>query len=206
MLDRVRHRVRGPVRLPEGARAAGADDPALRDEDRGPVLQRDRAVPRRHTGHDADHGRLRPLGAARRSASSSQETAASAYWICSNELGVDELLSIEPSTVYDSGERRGVHARPARARPRRRVVRRPAARHRPRRYGRQLPRAHRRRRPGGGDREHPAQRGRARHQRRASSMSWPAALQLAADAMASGEPARLIERMRAHATAGAPAS
>jgi anthranilate phosphoribosyltransferase len=35
---------------------------------------------------------------------------------------------------------------------------------------------------------------------------WPAALELAADVMSSGEPARLIERMRAPATSGAPAA
>ena len=36
---------------------------------------------------------------------------------------------------------------------------------------------------------------------------WPAALELAAEAMGSGEPAKLIERMRAHGQpAGAPAA
>src|SRR5438067_342524 len=38
----VRHRLRGPIRLPERARAPRAEHPALRDEDRRPVLQRDR--------------------------------------------------------------------------------------------------------------------------------------------------------------------
>jgi anthranilate phosphoribosyltransferase len=35
---------------------------------------------------------------------------------------------------------------------------------------------------------------------------WPAALELAAETMSSGEPAKLIERMRATATSGAPAA
>jgi anthranilate phosphoribosyltransferase len=35
---------------------------------------------------------------------------------------------------------------------------------------------------------------------------WPAALELATEAMSSGEPGKLIERMRATATSGAPAA
>ena len=51
----VRHRLRRPVRVPEGAAAAGRDDPALRDEADGPLLQPGRPVPGRGAGHHADH-------------------------------------------------------------------------------------------------------------------------------------------------------
>ena len=70
------------------------------------------------------------------------------------------------SRVYDSERGEEFTLDPARARPRRRLVRRPAARRRPRRHGQPLPRADRRRRPAGGDREHQAERRRAGHQRR----------------------------------------
>ena len=54
----------GGVRLPEGAAAARARHPAVRDEADGAVLQPGRPVPGRGPRLDADHGRLGPFGAA----------------------------------------------------------------------------------------------------------------------------------------------
>ena len=135
----------GPFVYPKELPAAGADDPALRDEDRGPVLQRDRPVPRRDPGHDPDHRRVRPLGAAdvpRARRRGSQQR----FWICSNDLGVDELLSITASRVYDSDRDEEFTLDPRELGLGAGIVRRAAARRRPRRHGPPLPRAARRRR------------------------------------------------------------
>jgi anthranilate phosphoribosyltransferase len=127
------------------------------------------------------------------------------YWITSNKLGVDELLSIEESTVYDSerGEEFTLD---------------------PREYG-----------LGAGsfddllpvdDLEQTVPNFLAliggdgppgaieSIKLNASALAinggvaddWPAALELAAECMASGGPAALIERMRAPATSGAAAT
>lgn len=127
------------------------------------------------------------------------------YWICSNALGVDELLSIETSDVYDSGDDREFTLDP-------------------REFG-----------LGAGSFDDllpvtdlddtvsnflaliggdgPAAaiesirlNGAALAINAGVVDDWPAGLKLAADVMSSGEPARRIEQMRAHATAGAPVS
>jgi anthranilate phosphoribosyltransferase len=124
------------------------------------------------------------------------------YWICSNELGVDELLSIVPSLVYDSGRDEEFTLDP-----------------------RELGLG-----AGSFDDLLPVEDldDTVRHflallggdgpaaaiesiKLNASALAinggvaddWPAALELAAETMANGEPERLIERMRAPATSGA---
>jgi anthranilate phosphoribosyltransferase len=127
------------------------------------------------------------------------------YWICSNSLGVDELLSIAPSDVYDSGDDReftldlrefGLGAGS---------------------FDDLLPVADLDDTVGnflaliGGDGPVAALES-IRLNAAALAINggvadeWPAALTLAADVMSSGEPARRIEQMRAHATAGASVS
>jgi anthranilate phosphoribosyltransferase len=126
------------------------------------------------------------------------------FWICSNDLGVDELLSIEPSLVYDSERDEEFTLDP-------------------RELG-----------LGAGSfddllpvtdlddtvpnflaligGEGPAAAIES-IKLNAGALAlnggvvddWPAALKLAGETMASGEPARRIEQMRAHATAGASA-
>ena len=127
------------------------------------------------------------------------------YWICSNSLGVDELLSIVPSDVYDSGDDKEFTLDPGELGlvPRRSTTccRSPISTTR-----------------SATSSSSSAATARWERSRASASMrlrfainggvadEWPAALQLAADVMSSGEPARRIEQLRAHATAGAAAS
>jgi anthranilate phosphoribosyltransferase len=127
------------------------------------------------------------------------------YWICSNALGVDELLSIVPSDVYDSGEDKEFTLDPH-------ELGLGAAS-----FEDLLPVADLDDTVGnfleliGGDGPVGAIES-IRLNAAALAINggvadeWPAALKLAADVMSSGEPARRIEQMRAHATAGASAS
>ena len=119
---------------------------------------------------------------------------------------MDELLSIAPSRVYDSETREEFTLDPQRARPQQRVVRRPQRRsttstRRSRNFLALI----------GGDGpvaaiESIRLNGAALAINAGVVDGWPAALKLAADTMAAGEPARRIEQMRAHATAGASVS
>jgi len=127
------------------------------------------------------------------------------YWICSNALGVDELLSIEVSDVYDSGDEREFKLDP-------RELGLGAGS-----FDDLLPVADLDDTVGnflsliGGDGP-PAAIESIRLNAAALSINggvvddWPAALKLAADVMSSGEPARRIEQMRAYAEAGAAVS
>ena len=125
------------------------------------------------------------------------------YWICSNDLGVDELLSIAASLVYDSARDEEFTLDP-------RELGLGAGS-----FDDLLPV------PElddtvshflaliGGDGPAAALES-IRLNAAALSINggvaedWQSGLKLAADVMASGEPARLIERIRAHATTGAP--
>ena len=127
------------------------------------------------------------------------------YWITSNALGVDELLSIVPSMVYDSGDDKEFTLDP-------RELGLSAAS-----FDDLLPVADLDETVGnfleliGGDGPVGAIES-IRLNAAALAINggvvaeWPEALKLAADVMASGEPARRIEQLRAHATAGAAAS
>ena len=126
------------------------------------------------------------------------------YWICSNELGVDELLSIEKSLVYDSSRDEEFTLDP-------RELGLGAGS-----FDDLLPVddldntvSHFLALIGG---DGPAAALESIRLNAAAlainggvAEDWPAALKLAADVMSSGEPARLIERMRAPATSGAAA-
>ena len=127
------------------------------------------------------------------------------YWITSNALGVDEMLSIEDSQVYDSGRGEEFTLKPSElgleARP----------------FDDLLPVTEL-------DETVPhflalisgdGPTGAIESIRlNAAALAingevaddWPAALQLAAETMESGEPARLIERLRAHGEAAAAAT
>jgi anthranilate phosphoribosyltransferase len=127
------------------------------------------------------------------------------YWLTSNALGVDELLSIVPSDVYDSGDDKEFTLDPG-------ELGLSAAS-----FDDLLPVADLDDTVGnfleliGGDGPVGAIES-IRLNAAALAINggvadeWPAALQLAADVMSSGEPARRIEQLRAHATAGAAAS
>jgi len=127
------------------------------------------------------------------------------YWICSNSLGVDELLSIVVSDVYDSGDDREFTLDP-------RELGLGAGS-----FDDLLPVTDLDDTvPNflaliGGDGP-PAAIESIRLNAAALTINcgvaddWPAALKLAADVMGSGEPARRIEQMRAHAEAGAAVS
>jgi anthranilate phosphoribosyltransferase len=126
------------------------------------------------------------------------------FWICSNELGVDELLSITESLVYDSGTNEEFTLDP-------RELGLGAGS-----FDDLLPVEDLDNTVSnflsliGGDGP-PAALESIRLNAGALAMNggvvddWPAALKLAAEVMNSGEPASLIERMRAPATSGAPA-
>jgi anthranilate phosphoribosyltransferase len=127
------------------------------------------------------------------------------FWICSNKLGVDELLSIEGSLVYDSGTGEEFTLDP-------RELGLGAGS-----FDDLLPVTDLDNTVDhflaliGGDGPTAALES-IRLNAGALALNggvaedWPAALSLAAEVMSSGEPARLIERMRAPAASGAPAS
>jgi anthranilate phosphoribosyltransferase len=127
------------------------------------------------------------------------------FWICSNALGVDELLSIETSLVYDSARDEEFTLDP-------RELGLGAGS-----FDDLLPVTDLDNTVGnflaliGGEGpvaalESIRLNAAALAINGAVADEWPAALQLAADVMASGDPVRLIEQIRARAGAGAPVS
>ena len=127
------------------------------------------------------------------------------YWICSNELGVDELLSIVPSLVYDSERGEEFTLDPQElglgAGSFDDLLPVPELDDTVEHFLALL----------GGDGPQGALESimlnaGALALNAGVAEDWPAALKLAGDAMGNGEPVRLIERIKAHATSGAPAS
>jgi anthranilate phosphoribosyltransferase len=132
------------------------------------------------------------------------EDSSRRYWICSNDLGVDELLSIVPSLVYDSERGEEFTLDPQElglgAGSFDDLLPVPDLDDTVEHFLALL----------GGDGPQGALESimlnaGALALNAGVAEDWPAALKLAGDARGNGEPVRLIERIKAHATSGAPA-